>query len=155
MPFGSSQMILGDPRPTRQERVFEWIRTGVVNVLFFALVLGVGYVLTIIYETKQQETWLKKLEVEAARADLQRDIAINDALKRTIAFLKSDAGVEKVARDRLGLVRPNEASFVVVNAPTAVSSSSRAESKEAQKHPQPGVLTQAWGVVLDVWNGGD
>lgn len=151
----TSSMIIGDSRPTRQERAFEFFRVLIVNAGFAALVLVVGYVLMVIYETKQQETWQKKQEVEAARAQLQRDVAINEALKRHIAFLKTEAGVEKVARDRLGLVRPNESSYVVVNAPPVQASAARAESTQAQSSPSVGLFAHAWRMVLELWNGGE
>lgn len=151
----TSSMIIGDSRPTRQERALEMLRVLVVNAAFAALVLIVGYVLLVIYETKQQETWQKKQDVESARTQLQRDVTINEALRRHIAFLKTEAGVEKVARDRLGLVRPNESSYVVVNAPPAQAPAVRPESVPSQTPPSGGVFTRAWRVVLELWNGGE
>lgn len=151
----SSSMTIGDSRPTRRDQAFEYVRVLIVNAAFASLVLVVGYVLMVIYETKQQETWQKKQEVEAARAQLQRDVAINEALKRHIAFLKTEAGVEKVARDRLGLVRPNESSYVVVNAPPPPAAPARADNVQGQSSPSKGLFAQAWRLVLEIWNGGE
>jgi len=39
----------------------------------------------------------------------------NEKLQQKVEYLKTDKGVESVAREKLGLVKPSEIAFVVVN----------------------------------------
>ena len=61
------------------------------------------------YEAKLEET--DRLESEIAVLKQQ-----NKILSERVNYLKTDAGVEEVAREKLGLVRKDEVAFVVVPA---------------------------------------
>ena len=105
-------------QPTRWERVVETTRVVVVNLLFTALFIVVLTGTFIIYRHKRREAAFKRHEVIVAQAQLNKDLAINAELKGEIRFLETDAGVEKIARNELGLIRPNETTYMVVNRPT-------------------------------------
>ncbi|NDD27023.1 MAG: septum formation initiator family protein [Proteobacteria bacterium] len=156
MGYAATHSTASDVRPPRRERVLEGLRTVGINLLFVVGVLVVGYSLLVTYDLKQQETALKRQEVEAARAQLDRDVEVNDRLKSQIRFLRTDAGVEKVARDALGLVRPNEQTYVVVNAPSSKAARLSPPAPVAEAPAAgPGLLTRLWSSVVEVWNGGD
>ena len=56
-------------------------------------------------------------QVSSLSADIVRLQADNKRLSSAVAGAKTDAFVEREARDRLGLVRPGDVPVVVVNAP--------------------------------------
>ena len=157
MASSASSITLGEPRSTNRDRALDVLRTVVINLAFAALVAVVGYSLLVTYQLKQQETRQKELEVETARADLQRDIEINEDLRRQIRTLRTEAGLEKVARERLGLVRPNESTYVVVNVPpTLAAARVSAETRPpAVVPPTESLITLAWRTVVELWNGGE
>lgn len=139
------------------ERVIDAFRTLIINLLFIALVLVVGYSLIITYRLKQHETWQKTVEVNRAHDQLTHDIEINDGLKREIQFLRTEPGVEKIARERLGLIRPNETTYLVINArpPHPHHAHPTTPLTGEEEPPSEPILTQAWHLVVDLWNGGE
>lgn len=157
MASSASSVTFGEPRATNRERALDVVRTIVINLAFAALVAVVGYSLLVTYQLKQQETRQKELEVEAARADLQRDVEINEGLRHQIRTLRTEAGLEKVARERLGLVRPNESTYVVVNVPPALAATrAAAEARTpAVAPPSESLPVLAWRTVVELWNGGE
>lgn len=66
--------------------------------------------------------------VVEARDRLDRLQADNRALESDVAALQTDAEVERLAREKLGYVRPGETAFVVVDPP---ASSQQPEETEA------------------------
>jgi cell division protein FtsB len=82
-----------------------------VAALLFALI---SYNLYFVCQIKQRE--LEERQTELLR--LQGEIAMaeftNSQLKAQVAHLNTDAGAEEVAREKLGLVKHGEISFVVL-----------------------------------------
>lgn len=99
---------------------------------------------------------MKEAEVEKARTDLARVVAYNEGLKSQVRFLQTREGVEKVAREKLGLIRPNETTYIVINAPPADEPPARpvAGRPDAAQKPR-GFVDSALRWVREVWNGGD
>lgn len=56
-------------------------------------------------------------QVSEARAQLNQLTSENAALQADVAALGTDAEIEKLAREKLGYVRPGETAFVVVDPP--------------------------------------
>lgn len=132
-------------------RRVERLRTLGTNVLFVLAVLLIGYSLIVTYQEKRRETILKQQEVERMRHDLARVVAQNDDLRGQIRFLQTEEGVEKVARERLGLIRPNETTYIVINAPRITEPAPRPSPAMGPSPSHGGVLR--W--LLDLWNGGE
>ena len=78
------------------------------------------------YHTRVSE--IKNLEKE--REQLEEDISV---LEKKIEYLKTDNGVESVAREKLGLVKPSEIAFVVVNDKNDPQSASSKKVKKTKK----------------------
>lgn len=81
---------------------------------------------------KAMESQQAEAQAAVLRQENQAIEAANAALKQRIADMKTDAYVERVAREELNLVRPGETSFVVVPVgprPTPVSSAPDAASR--------------------------
>lgn len=58
-------------------------------------------------------------QVDEARADLDRLTEENTRLQADVDALQTDAEIERLAREKLGYVRPGETAFVVVDPPAA------------------------------------
>ncbi len=153
--MSGTRLQSGEWPRTRLESVLDVLRTIAINLLFTALVAVVGYSLLLTFKLKHEETLGKQREVESARAELQADIETNDALKHQIHFLKTSDGVEKVARERLGLIRPYESSFVVVNIPKTPAAHARPATSDAESGPSESVTEWVRNRVVELWNGGD
>lgn len=148
-------MDYSEPR-TSSERISEILRSVVINLLFTALVVLVGYILVVTYQLKRLETRQKKHEVDVARAQLLRDVKKNEEFRHEVRFLRTAEGVETVAREKLGLILPGETSYVVVNAPSPPPSLLHQAPPTDELHPpQTAVTVRLWTVITDLWNGGD
>lgn len=90
--------------------------TGLVLLLLLGVV---GYQLFLVCQSKQVEYEAKLDEVAQARRDNVRLEQNNRRLQALTEYLKTNEGVEEIARDKLGLVRPGEVAFVVVPPPPA------------------------------------
>lgn len=95
------------------------IFSSLTGVLFLVAIGLTCYHLFDLCQSTQTEYELKVNELRQARAEnrrLQERINQLQALER---HLQTDEGVEEIARDKLGLARPNEMSFTVVPPPPA------------------------------------
>jgi len=83
-------------------------------------------------EYAQKEAQLKKLETEMTAIENE-----NKQLRKEIAHLNTKEGVEEIAREKLGLIKPQEIAFVVISSPTpstkTIPESSEARSAENQR----------------------
>ncbi len=77
-------------------------------------------------EYEKKEAQLQKIEAEITAVENE-----NKQLRREIAHLNTKEGVEEIAREKLGLIKPQEIAFVVISSPTP-SSTSLPESSEAR-----------------------
>jgi cell division protein FtsB len=59
----------------------------------------------------------KLVELDALKADRRKLLSHNERMRDRVAYLKTDAGVEEIAREKLGLIRPGELAYAVVPAP--------------------------------------
>lgn len=106
-----------------------------VTAVLFALI---SYNLYYCCQIKQKE--LEERQAEMVR--LQAEISIaefnNAQLKAQVAHLGTDAGAEEIAREKLGLVKPGEVSFVVLGAEREEQSTVKAELPN--QAAEPGLL---------------
>jgi cell division protein FtsB len=73
----------------------------------------------------------------------------NSKLAAAASRLQTDAEVERLARERYGLIKPGEKAFVIVPAPRAAAPAATAAPKK--KSSKPGLITRAWHDV-QFWN---
>jgi cell division protein FtsB len=141
---------------SRKVRRMQRLRALALNLLFTLAILGVGWTLLVTWQAHAEETRLKALEVVQMQRELSQVQAQNEALRRQVRFLNTPHGVEKVARERLGLVRPNETSYVVVNAPRLEDPKPTPAAKPTPPASQPdNVLSWMLQKFRKAWNGGD
>lgn len=83
-------------------------------------------------------------QVESAQNRLATLESENRRLSRDAAALETDAEVEKLAREKLGYIRPGEIAYVVVDPP--------AGSTVAEVEPEPDELEDARTWVDKIWD---
>lgn len=108
--------------------------------MLLVLLGGVGYNLYFVCQLKQVEFEDKQAELQKVQADIYRAQIRNRHLDAQMRHLKTDSGVEEIAREKLGLVSPGEMAFVVVPPPPA--SSAQEDTIPPQRLPEPGLFQQ-------------
>jgi cell division protein FtsB len=88
---------------------------------------------------------------EAIRADVSRLRDENVRLQRELVIARSDAGIEKIAREQLGLVRPGDTALQIVGPGGAQANSVQAPvaPDSAAPAPQPTRERPGWLKFLD------
>jgi len=92
-----------DPRPRRKKNQY----TG-IYLMFWVIIIGLSVIL-IVGQARQYNEYREAYE--RVIADIARVRAENEDLQRQLEFYDSDAHIEQLARERLGMVRPNEIVF--------------------------------------------
>jgi cell division protein FtsB len=99
------------PKPPRRAR-----RRPAVRLALFLVVL-VGLLFAFVYPTR---TFLdQRDETNKARAQLELLRAENARLARESKRLSTDSEIERLAREKYGLVKPGERSYVILPAPSS------------------------------------
>lgn len=91
------------------------------------------------------QNYLLTQQEEAIRAEVTRLREENLRLQRELVVTRSDAGIEKTAREQLGLVKPGDTAIQIVGpaGPAAAPGSNRpaqAPSPRQTPHERPGWL---------------
>jgi cell division protein FtsL len=128
---------------------FNWRRFVVVGVVAALALVGQSFVRLAVaeYQLHAQE---RQLQGEIAQLAKE-----NSALETQVAYLRSDAAIEKLAREELGWTRPGETAVVVIRTvPPATASdveptSTSAETPSTWRQWLDGLL-QGLRAVFDV-----
>jgi cell division protein FtsL len=83
------------------------------TLLFFSFT-----VFTTNYNRKKAEYGEKVAQVAQVKQEIAQLEEGNKSLKKEVSFMKTNEGVEEVAREKLGLIKPQEIAFVVISTPT-------------------------------------
>ncbi len=83
-------------------------------------------------------------QVSAARAELAALEAENNLLEADVAALHTDVEIEKLAREKLGYVRPGETAYIVLDPP--------AEDKPPAPPPAAAEIPVELTWVEELWN---
>lgn len=86
--------------------------TAMATVLF--VVLGAAFLTQVV---PYRQILDSERQVNSARAELEALAAENEHLQADVDALGTDAEVEKLAREKLGYVRPGETAYVVLDPP--------------------------------------
>ncbi len=89
-------------------------RPGVLMVSLLFLLLGAAFITQVVPYRQIIES---QRQVTAAQERLTTLETENQALQGDVAALNSDEEIEKLAREKLGYVRPGETAFVVLDPP--------------------------------------
>lgn len=109
-------------------RILKVSKTGLV----LTLMLGAcAYVLYTCCRLKQSELEERQSELVHLQNEISMAEYQNAQLRAQVAHLSTDAGAEEVAREKLGLIRPGEVTYVVLG------QESRPIKKQRPKSPEP------------------
>ena len=86
------------------------------------LLVLVAYNLYYVCQIKQSEIEERREELYELRAQISLAEFSNSQLRAQVAHLSTDAGAEEVAREKLGLVKHGEISFVVLGGESVANS---------------------------------
>ena len=111
--------------------------------LRFAAVLVVPFLLYALFATGQKalDNYRLNQQADALRAEIRDLRNENIALQQQILDARTDASIEKIARQQLGLVKPGDTPLVLI--PSEGGPSSQAEASPPPPSPQP-VWRQWW-----------
>ncbi len=103
--------VIDHPRvKRRKQRTFRLSRSKlpllVVGLLLFYVAFSLGSRFDSLYSMQR--------DLQAIQTEVQELRKINEELKTQLQLLQSDAYIEQVARDKLGLVKPGETRIVTV-----------------------------------------
>jgi cell division protein FtsB len=89
-------------------------RPGVALVTLLFLLLGAAFLTQVVPYRQIIDSQRQVTDAQARLGELEEE---NAALQADVAALETDAEVEKLAREKLGYVRPGETAYVVLDPP--------------------------------------
>ena len=104
-----------------------FIYSTIVIFAFFA-----GFIFIKNYTAKMSEYKEKIAQYDTVQNENLKLEQENSALKQQIAYLKTKSGVESVAREKLGLIKPSEIAIVVLNDEKNQETTQRTNSENMQ-----------------------
>jgi cell division protein FtsL len=110
-----------------------WIRHILAYVVLGTLLFFSTTVFTTNYNRKKAEHREKIVQVGQVQQEIGQLEEENKALKKEISFLKTNGGVEEVAREKLGLIKPQEIAFVVISTPSPLAPAAAPTSEQIQE----------------------
>ena len=77
----------------------------------------IGFLMYFVYVMYDQQKVMsaKEVEMNNIQTKIQEESKLNEDLKKQKEMLNSDEYIEKVAREKLGMVKPGEKIFVDIN----------------------------------------
>lgn len=115
----------------------------------FALLVCVGgYHLLSFIGAQGQECDRKARELAVVEHQIQELTAQNLLLERRRQRLRTQAGIEEVAREKLGMIRRGEIAYMVEPAPPALSPDTARVSPQPSEEMPEGVLGRLFGGSL-------
>ncbi len=93
---------MGDKRRRRGSRKWIW-----------GVILGIAVLST--FAIRQSEVIAAKKRLAALESEIEYYRNMNETLERQAELLSSDEYIEKTAREKLGLVKPGEIQYMLVN----------------------------------------
>ncbi|MCL5773060.1 MAG: septum formation initiator family protein [Firmicutes bacterium] len=105
---------------------------------FLLLILIILSVFFYFYREKHLEYLKKKASVARLESEINNLKKTNAELKNQIERLNKPVGAEEIARDRLGMTKPGELSFVIIPSPEETP------APEAAKQPAANDKKENW-----------
>ena len=95
------------------------------------------------------QNYLLTQQEEAIRAEVMRLREENLRLQRELVVARSDAGIEKVAREQLGLVKQGDTALQIVGPAGPAAAPAPSRSASAPTPPRPAPERPGWLRFLD------
>lgn len=105
----ASSLMSRSPRPKVRNSLIAFGLTGLFSLF------GIGlYALCL---ERQAHFEAKMVELESLKSERRELRLHNEKMHERVAYLQTDEGIEEIAREKLGLVRPGELAYAVVPPP--------------------------------------
>lgn len=114
-------------------------RPGIAIVTLLILLTGAAFLTQVVPYGQIVESGR---QVDEARARLARLTAENEALQADVEALSTEAEIERLAREKLGYVRPGETAYVVLDPPG---------TQDEPEVPAPAPVTEEKTWVDEIW----
>ena len=128
-------------------RLFRFTRTGPRLIALFLLPLVVYGAYSI--GDRWYQNYVLVHQEEMIRQDVLRMRSENIRLQRELNESRSDAGIEKIAREQLGLIRPGDTAVQIVLPQGAAPAQVRPAEPEAAAAPMTAPEKPGWLRFLD------
>lgn len=92
-----------------------------------------------------REVLAQRAEIDSAGQELAGLVAENAMLTQQVAALETPIEIERIAREKLGYVRPGETAYVVIGPEGPVSSP--VVSEVTEPYAEPNILERVWAYV--------
>jgi cell division protein FtsB len=122
-----------------------WIAPGLVILFVVPLLVYGAYSIG----DRWFQHYLLTQQEESIRAEVMRLREENLRLQRDLAQARSDAGIEKVAREQLGLVNPGDTAIQIVGPTGSAAAPGPSRSGQVQPPPRPAPERPSWLRFLD------
>ncbi len=100
---------------------------------------------------RQQNFEDKLVELETLKSDRRVLLSQNKTMRDRVAYLETDDGIEEIAREKLGLVRPGELAYAVVPPPPdSFTAADEEESPHLDSAAHQAEHEEDFGVVVQV-----
>lgn len=104
-------------RRHKRSRLSPEVKNALFSLFLVMLFAGFGFVIFRVCSDRQSEFEAKLAELDDVNAQVHELNFVNDRLADRVKLLKTDDGVEEVAREKLGLVMKGELAYAVVPPP--------------------------------------
>jgi cell division protein FtsB len=101
---------MNDETP-RKRRIIKKRESPIVNALYIVFWLAIFFMFSWLFVSQMESYNELQAELTRVNASVSREEAENERLQMQMTFFDSDAYIEQLARDRLGMVRQGEIVF--------------------------------------------
>jgi cell division protein DivIC len=101
----------------KKSRISQGARHSMMSLVLVCVFAASGFALHKVCSNRQAQFEGKLAELDVVIEEVEALENHNERLRERVRLLKTDAGVEEVAREKLGLVKPGELAFAVVPPP--------------------------------------
>lgn len=96
-----------------------------IHIMIIATIFFIFYAISVCYSQKKIEYREKQAQQRQIEQEIVEIRQENGGLRNEIGFLKTSEGVEEIAREKLGLIKPKEIAFVVISTPSPSDSNEK------------------------------
>ena len=104
-------------RKKKKRRLDPTTKNAILSMTLVLLFCGFGFALYNVCLDRQIQFEKKIVELDSVRAQHHDLVSHNERMRERVKFLRTPLGVEEVAREKLGMVRPGELAYSVVPPP--------------------------------------
>lgn len=119
----------------------------VYSVIAIVFAFFAGFIFIKNYTEKMSDYNEKIIQYDTIKSENSKLQQENENLKQQIAYLNTKSGVESVAREKLGLIKPAEIAIVVLNDDNTKNTKATKQTEKKQSKPNgnnPDKQSEGW-----------